>query len=235
MRVPFTVGQFLEVFRRYNDAVWPAQWALYALGIAAVVLVFRSMPLSGRVISGILATLWLWMGVVYHLTFFRAINSAAVLFGIAFIAQAVLFAWLGVWRGRLSFRARLDLAAIVGGLLVLYALVVYLLLGYALGHRYPAAPTFGLPCPTAIFTFGLLLLAEAPVPRSVFLVPVLWAAAGTSAAVQLGMREDFGLLVAAVIGTLVALTKGHVARNERAHLGTRQRQRPISSGVRRTR
>jgi len=25
MRLPFTVEQFLEVFARYNDAIWPAQ------------------------------------------------------------------------------------------------------------------------------------------------------------------------------------------------------------------
>lgn len=216
MRVPFTVEQFLEVFRRYNDAVWPAQWVLYALGIAVVVLAFRSTPEAGRVVSGILAALWLWMGVVYHLTFFRVINPAAVVFGIAFIAEAALFAWLGAWRGRLSFRARRDLAAVVGGLFVLYALVVYPLLGYALGHRYPVAPTFGLPCPTVIFTFGLLLCTDAPVPRSVLLVPVLWAAVGTSAAVQLGMREDFGLLAAAVVGTWVVLGHGHGA-HDRAH------------------
>jgi hypothetical protein len=216
MRVPFTVEQFLEVFRRYNDAVWPAQWVLYALGIAAVVLVFRTTPLAGRAVSGILAALWLWMGVVYHLTFFRAINPAAMIFGTAFIAEAALFAWLGVWRGQFTFRPRHDLAAVVGGLFVLFALVAYPLLGYALGHRYPAAPTFGLPCPTAIFTFGLLLWADAPVPRSVLLVPVLWAVVGTSAAAQLGMREDFGLLVAAVVGTWIVLTHGHGAR-DRVH------------------
>ncbi len=217
MRVPFTVEQFLEVFRRYNETLWPAQWLLYALGIAAVVLVFRSTPLASRVVSGILATLWLWMGVVYHLTFFRAINPAAMIFGIAFIAEGALFAWLGVGRGRLSFRPRRKLAAAAGGLFVLYALVVYPLLGYALGHRYPAAPTFGLPCPTAIFTFGLLLWADSPVPRSVFLVPVLWGVVGTSAAVQLGMREDFGLLVAAIVGTWLGLRTATGSTIERTH------------------
>jgi hypothetical protein len=32
---------------------------------------------------------------------------------------------------------------------------------------------------------------------------------GTTAAVQLGMLEDFGLLVAAVFGTWIGLTHGH--------------------------
>ena len=28
MRLPFTIDQFLDVFRRYNLAVWPAQWVV---------------------------------------------------------------------------------------------------------------------------------------------------------------------------------------------------------------
>jgi hypothetical protein len=86
----------------------------------------------------------------------------------------------------------------VGAVLIVYALVVYPVLGHLLGHRYPAAPTFGLPCPTTIFTFGVLLWARAPVPRVLVVVPMLWAALGAVAAMQLGVPEDFGLLVAGV-------------------------------------
>src|SRR6478735_636787 len=49
----------------------------------------------------------------------------------------------------------------------------------------PAVPTFGLPCPTTIFTIGVLLFAKAPVPRSAFIVPVLWALVGSTAAFTL--------------------------------------------------
>lgn len=64
----------------------------------------------------------------------------------------------------------------------------------------PALPTFGLPCPTTIFTLGILLFTKPPVPRSVFIVPLLWSAIGTSAAVQLGIPQDYGLAVAGLIG-----------------------------------
>lgn len=46
-------------------------------------------------------------------------------------------------------------------------------LGVAIGHTYPAQPTFGLPCPTTIFTFGLLLWVRPPVPWSLLVIPVL--------------------------------------------------------------
>jgi hypothetical protein len=86
-----------------------------------------------------------------------------------------------------------------GGALLGYALVVYPLLGWALGHRYPASPTFGLPCPTTIATFGVLIWVR-PQPRWwLLIVPLLWAVVGTSAAFSLGIREDLGLLVAGVV------------------------------------
>ena len=66
-------------------------------------------------------------------------------------------------------------------------------------------PTFGAPCPTTIFTLGLLLWAEPPVPRGAVVVPALWAGIGTVGAVVLGVPEDFGLTIAAVIAILVAL------------------------------
>jgi len=70
----------------------------------------------------------------------------------------------------------------------------------AFGHRYPRVPTFGLPCPTTIFTLGILLLASFPFPKSVFIVPFLWSVVGTSAAFQLGVLQDLSLLVSGLLG-----------------------------------
>ena len=60
-------------------------------------------------------------------------------------------------------------------------------------------PTFGLPCPTLIFTFGLLTWCVRPVPRSVLWIPAAWALLGSTAAIGFGARQDFGLLPAAII------------------------------------
>ncbi|HEX6965260.1 MAG TPA: DUF6064 family protein [Gemmatimonadaceae bacterium] len=197
MRLPFTSEQFFDVFRRYNEAIWPAQWVLVALGLAALVLTLRGTPRGSRVIAGILALLWLWMGVEYHLASFAAINPAARLFAAAFTVQAGIVAWKGVWRTQLAFRAPAGLRGVTGGVILTYAFVGYPLLGEMLGHHYPYAPTFGAPCPTTLFTLGLLLWAAPPVPRLVWVIPVVWSLIGTSAAALLGVWEDLGLAVAA--------------------------------------
>jgi hypothetical protein len=206
MSVPFTVEQFFDVFARYNLAIWPLQVVAYALGLAAVALALRPTPWSGRLIAAVLAALWPWMGVVYHGLYFSAINPVAPIFGAFFVAQAALVAWLGVARPHLSFRPRRDLAGWVGGLIILYAAVGYPLLGLALGHQYPRAPLFGVaPCPTTIFTFGLLLWATGRGSRALLVIPLLWAVVATSAALALEVSEDFGLPVAGLAATALLL------------------------------
>lgn len=197
MRLPFTAEQFLEVFRRYNETVWPAQWLLLATGVLVVTLAVWPSARRARIAATLLGALWIWTGVAYHLAFFRTINPAATLFAALAAAQGVLL-WDAGQRGRLTFDWSSRLRARVGGVLVAYGLLVYPALGWLLGHRYPEMPTFGLPCPTTIVTWGILAWATPPVPRMLLVIPAAWSVVATSAALQLGMWEDLGLPVAAL-------------------------------------
>lgn len=217
MSLPFTIDQFLDVFRRYNEAIWPGQLLLNLLAVVAVVAAVRGGLNASRIAAGILAVLWMWMGVVYHIIFFRAINPAALLFGSAFILEGLLIAWLGVARQALRFDARANAATILGFALVIYALVGYPLLGYSLGHRYPSAPTFGVPCPTTILTFGLVLLCPPPRLRALIFIPAAWAVAASAAVFRLGMWEDYGLLIAAIVATSIVLVQRSGPRDATLH------------------
>jgi hypothetical protein len=201
--LPFTLDQFFDVFRRYNESVGAGVLLLNGLAVLAVVAALRGGRGPSRVASGILAALWVWMGAVYHLWFFRPINPAAVAFGVIFLVEGILIAWFGLVRGTLRFDSRTGGATFVGLAMGAYALFIYPLIGYAIGHQYPAAPSFGVPCPTTIFTFGLLLLCPAPRLRSVIIIPAAWAVVGGIAAVRLGMWEDLGLVLAAIVATII--------------------------------
>jgi hypothetical protein len=214
MRPPFTAEQFFEVFRLYNEAVWPLQIVFHALALAALALVFARGG-SGRPVSAILAALWAWMGLAYHLVYFREINPAATLFGLLFLAGAAAFAWSGAVRARLHFVPQGGVAGAVGAALVAYALVLYPLAAVLLGHGYPAMPTFGLPCPTTLFTLGMLAFLKPPRPVAVFVVPLLWTLVGAQAALAFGVLEDFGLLVAGIAG-LWLVFQGRMKSDERS-------------------
>jgi hypothetical protein len=52
-------------------AIWPAQIIAYLLGAGAVALAIRESKPCGRIVSGILALFWIWIGVIYHMIFGR--------------------------------------------------------------------------------------------------------------------------------------------------------------------
>lgn len=206
MKPPFTQEQFFEVFKNYNESVFPVQFVFYFLSFIAIYLTLKPNSNSGKVISIILSFFWLWMGVVYHLIFFTAINSLAYVFGVLFILQSILFLIFGVFQNKLSFKFQIDQYSVTGVVLILFSVIIYPVSGYLLGHVYPYSPTFGLPCPTTIFTFGLLLMNIKKCPVIILIIPIIWAVTGFSAAFIFGIAEDTGLPVAAII-TLFMLLK----------------------------
>jgi hypothetical protein len=202
--LPFTIEQFLELFEVYNRSIWPSQLIAYLLGVIALILIIRNKPRSDSFINVILGTFWIWMGAVYHILFFSSINPAATIFGSLFILQGILFIVLNLTGLKLQFAFRKDLYGLIGDLYILYAMIGYPLLGHALGHIYPQSPVFGVtPCPTTIFTFGLLLLTKGRMPYWLLIIPGLWALIGFSAAVQLTIYEDMGLVIAGVTGVIL--------------------------------
>jgi pimeloyl-ACP methyl ester carboxylesterase len=199
-----------NLFADYNPAVWPAHVLAYALGLAALWLIHRRPgPRTNRLVTGLLAAAWLWLGIVFfgrHAAEIDPLLSAA--YGALFVYQAFLFVRAGIVGERLAFTSRNGLAGRVGWLALGYALVVYPVIGVVLGHGYPESPLFGMaPCPTTIATFGLLLLVRPPLPRHLLIIPLVWAVLAPLAAVGHGYPEDLGLVVAGAAALLLVLTQ----------------------------
>jgi hypothetical protein len=209
MKLPFTSEQFFEVFSRYNLDVWPVQIVLILAALAAVLLVLVRRSFADRLISAILSVLWLWTGVAYHIAFFSAINKAAYGFGLLFVIGSLLFFLAGVVKRKMQFSLQDIPRRVIGYTLMIFAIVVYPLLSGLFGHGYPAMPTFGLPCPTTIFTVGLLCLLAKPYPKYILIVPILWSVIGSQAVLFLGVYQDLGLLLAGLVGVfLMVNSKG---------------------------
>ena len=201
MKLPFTPEQFFDIFRQYNLAVWPMQIMLYLLAVFALFLAVGETKYSNRIITTILAFFWLWIGVVYHLAFFSSINPAASVFAGLFVLQGILFFISDTTPQRTWYRFHLNNYSIIGTIFIIYGIVIYPIWGYFLGHVYPQSPTFGLPCPTTIFTFGLLLWTDTRIPKYLLVIPLIWSLIGFLAAVQLGVLEDTMLLIAGLVAT----------------------------------
>jgi hypothetical protein len=205
MKLPFSVDEFFHVFKVYNESVWPAQLVLYALAIATAIIALMGGQKSSQIVFFILAIFWIWAGSIYHIEYFSAINNMAYFFGSIFIVQGIIFLYFGVFRIKVEFKFQPQISHILGVVLIVYSLLIYRVIGYYQGHIFPEAPTFGVPCPTTIFTFGILLLTIHRVPWYMFIIPFLWSLVGFSAAVNLSVSEDYGLVVAGILATVLLL------------------------------
>jgi Family of unknown function (DUF6064) len=199
MSLPFTVEQFFSVFVAYNAAIWPAQIIAYTLGLIAVAALWWGGVWRNLVVLGVLAVMWAMNGIGYHLLFFTPVNPAARVFALAFVLQAIIFAAVAIGSNDLRFETRSSFRTYAGLSFIGYASIIYGFLGYWTGHGFMSGPMFGVaPCPTTIFTLGVLILMRGRLVNWLAIIPVLWSAIGTSAAIWLEVREDLGLTAAAL-------------------------------------
>lgn len=208
--LPFTREQFLSVFVAYNDAVWPAPVLAYLLGLGMVVALVRRQAPSDRILGAGLAAMWIWTGIAYHWLFFSRINRGAVVFGALFVLQGALLVHAALAHGALVFGTTRRATSWLGWALLAYASLGYPVVGLWTGHRYPAAPMFGItPCPVTLFTLGLFLLTTRPVPGRLLVIPLAWSLVGGSAAFLLHVPQDWPLLVSGLIVPILLLREPH--------------------------
>ncbi|MBK8943640.1 MAG: hypothetical protein IPM32_00070 [Ignavibacteriae bacterium] len=203
--MPFSLEQFLNIFKDYNQTVFPLQLFFNILALTSIVVLIKNSNYKNKIINGTLAFLWLWIGVVYHLIFFTVINKAAYFFALIFIIQSIIFLYIGFFKNIFVYEFRKDWLGIISILIIIYGLLIYPILAYLFGHKYPYQPTFGLPCPTTIFTFGILLFAKKPIKWYFILLPLIWALIGSTAALKLNIYEDVGLLISGILGYFFVL------------------------------
>jgi hypothetical protein len=214
MNPPFTVEAFLAVFAAYNAAIWPIHFVAYGLGAVVVWALFAPAQGRMRLALAALAVLWAVTGIGYHLMFFARINPIAPVFAAFFVVQAGLFAASAAWPADLRFRLARDFRSAAGLGVIIYAVAIYPVLGIWAGHGLMAGPMFGVaPCPTTIFTIGILLIAQGRWVLWLSVIPILWSLIGLAAALQLGIPEDLAMPLA---GCVLAGTLGVQAWQRRA-------------------
>lgn len=210
MRIPFTTEQFFEIFAKYNSAVWPMQIVFYFFAAIVIGILFIKKPFYKKGISGILSIFWLWMGIVYHFVFFSSINPASKIFGLLFIVQGAALALVAFRKIPESRLPKTSIQAVLGFTLIFFALIVYPIMTHLSGHNYPGMPTLGLPCPTTIFTIGVLLIAFPSGYKYLAIIPLLWSIVGSAAAFKLGVIADYGLIVAGICTIPLFLHKRNI-------------------------
>jgi hypothetical protein len=197
---------FFQRMAEYNNAIWPAQIISYALAIVIIIHSIKKWKASNEINTTIVALLWIWNGAVTEMLFFSKFQTQYYVWGILWILQGIFFLIIGL-KHTFDYKIQKNWYSYTGIIFILYALIIYPLIGSFLGHGYPQGPIFGVaPCPVCIFTFGVLLFVDKKIPISVLLFPLLWALLSIYPIIMMGIIADIGEIVVAVIGfTLIVM------------------------------
>jgi len=202
MQLPFTTEQFFNIIEKYNLSIFPFQLIITLLGAGCLFLLHSKLWSKDKIIGVYLGVLWLWIGAVYHLTFFTCINKVAFLFGAIFILQGLLILFYTLAKNRLAFKFSYHRKDYLGYFFILYGLIIYPIISYFVEGSFKMTIIMGLPCPSTIFTFGLFLLSTNKFPKILLIIPSLWAIVGLSAAINIGVYQDVMILIAALAANI---------------------------------
>ena len=204
------VDDFYSTLQSYNETFWYMIIITFLLGFVVVYLAARKSKSSSKVISAILSFLWIWSGIVFFIIYYGPMDAEFLglvmpgvwyLGGILFLLQGFLFLIFGVVKSSLSFRLGGDWFSVVGALMVVYAMVIYPIIGFLTGYVYPRYPVFGIaPCPLTIFSLGLFQWSDRKMPIAIAAIPFIWALMGIMPVLALNVWADIGELLSAIIG-----------------------------------
>lgn len=191
---------------RYNNHYRLMLPINYSLCIMAILALLRKTEYSSRIVTSVLAVLWLWTGVVFNGLVFSEISPRAVIFAAVFVVESMLLVFYGFYKSELIFRVRADLIGAVGWASILYGLLGYPLIASLLGRGYPQSLVVGLaPCPTVVFTLGLLFWSERRLTKAILVIPLFYALVGGAMVSSKGIVEDLGMIIIAMamIGVVI--------------------------------
>lgn len=197
--------EFYQAFASYNSTWLPVLGIIWVLLLISTVLVFvRPNRQTNSLIKALIAVSFLWSGVVFFPLYMTVVALPGA---VTSLAIGILFAID-------AFRNRIAIHLPEGGwlryvtiILVVWALGVYTLTGYAIGHPYPQGPLPVAPCPLTILSIALIstymdTLQKDRWPFTLLFVLLIWWGffSGLGASFLYGFYTDLTLFLAGLYG-----------------------------------
>jgi len=209
---------FFQQMAEYNNAIWPVQIITYILAVFFIINSIKKWKISNEINTIILSMLWIWNGAITEILFFSGFQKQYYFWGSLWILQGILFLVFGIFKDKFNYKLQKNWYSYIGILFILYALIIYPLIGFLLGHGYPKGPIFGVaPCPVCVFTFGALLLVNKKINISVLFFPLLWAILSLYPIIMMGIIEDVGEIAAAIIGFILIIYRNKHYKEKNAN------------------
>jgi hypothetical protein len=207
---------FYQIFASYNTTYLPVLGIFWVLLLISTVLVLvRPNLRTNTLIKVLLAAGFLWSGVVFFPFYMTMI---AVPGAITSLGVGILFA-IDALRNRIAIcLPKQGWLRYVTIILVVWALGLYTLTGYTLGHPYPQGPLPVAPCPMTILSIALIstsmdTLQKDRWPFTLLFVLLIWWGffSGLGAPFLYGFYTDLTLFLTGLYGLFMLARHWNVA------------------------
>lgn len=169
----FSESAYYRQFELYNQAVWPLHVLSIILGLVILYVLRRRPAWAGRYISAVLIAGWAWVAYAFLYQRFYQIHVVADLYALAFLLQAGLVVWYGLFKDRFIRKSDNRIVIIAGLIMLAIGFVFYPFIALMSGRNWQQFELFALaPDPTAVATLGIFLLLRAPF--ILFVIPLVW-------------------------------------------------------------
>jgi len=207
---------FYQIFASYNTTYLPVLGIFWVLLLISTVLVLvRPNRRTNTLIKVLLAVGFLWSGVVFFPFYMTMI---AVPGALTSLGVGILFA-IDALRSRIAIcLPKQGWLRYVTIILVVWALGLYSLTGYTLGHPYPQGPLPVAPCPMTILSIALIstsmdTLQKDRWPFTLLFVLLIWWGffSGLGAPFLYGFYTDLTLFLTGLYGLFMLARHWKVA------------------------
>ena len=201
----FSPRTYYRTIELYNLAIWPAQLAGVAIGLAIVALLVGKRGRRDKIIAALLAACWLWIAWAFHYQRYAQINWVAPWFAAAFAFQALLLVVVGVVTRRIILQPASGREFWFAISLVAITVLGYPMLAPLTGRPWATAEIFGTAAdPTAIATVAALGLVRGRIRWLLLVVPLLWSAVTAATLWAMDAPEAVVVAGAALLALLPA-------------------------------
>jgi hypothetical protein len=214
--IPFSRDSYLRLAQLYNARFAPFVVFGQALGLAVLVMVWRTDAWRLRLALGGFALSWLWIGWAYQIESLAPLLWRGEVLGIAFALQSGLLMAAAL----LPFPGDAPpvMQRWIGFHLLLLAILLSLPLGLLADRSWSELAWFGTaPDPTAVATLGLAAMLPPRLMLLLIPLPLLWCLLAVT--MQVAMADALWLLPAVGAAVSASLLVGALLRLLARHSG----------------
>jgi hypothetical protein len=121
------------------------------------------------------------------------------------VVQGLLILYNSLVTERLRFSYGTQIKDYIAYILIAYGLIIYPVIIFFVEGSFCETIVLGLPCPSTIFTFGLIILTTQKFPKYLLIIPSIWAVIGLSAAIHIGVIQNVMIIISAIVAVFFVL------------------------------